>query len=100
LHEYRRVNPSTWIVKPIGKSNGSGIFLINNLSKLTKWIKKIKNIKANNPDNKKSYVILKYINNPLLIGGKKFDIRFYVLVTTFRPLKAYLLYMVFVDFIQ
>jgi tubulin polyglutamylase TTLL1 len=90
VNEYRRVNPSTWIVKPVGKSNGSGIFLINNLSKLTKWIEKIKNIKANNPDNKESYIISKYIDNPLLIGGNKFDLRFYVLVTTFRPLKAYL----------
>lgn len=90
VDEYRRADPSTWIVKPVGKSNGSGIFLINKLSKIAKWTKKIKNIKANNPNNKESYVISKYINNPLLIGGKKFDLRFYVLVTSFRPLKAYL----------
>lgn len=90
VDEYRRVGPSTWIVKPVGKSNGSGIFLINNLAKIAKWTKKIKNRKSTNPANKESYVISKYINNPLLIDGKKFDLRFYVLVTTFRPLKAYL----------
>ncbi|XP_050440530.1 polyglutamylase complex subunit TTLL1 [Adelges cooleyi] len=90
VEEYRKVGPSTWIMKPVGKSQGTGIFLINKLSKLKKWSREGKNNNFNTSSIKESYVISKYIDNPLLIGGKKFDLRLYVLVTSFRPLKAYL----------
>uniref|UniRef100_A0A2S2NY11 Polyglutamylase complex subunit TTLL1 n=1 Tax=Schizaphis graminum TaxID=13262 RepID=A0A2S2NY11_SCHGA len=90
VEEYRKVGPSTWIMKPVGKSQGTGIFLINKLSKLKKWSREAKNNNFNTSTIKESYVISKYIDNPLLIGGKKFDLRLYVLVTSFRPLKAYL----------
>lgn len=37
-----------------------------------------------------SVVPQRYISNPYLIGGKKFDLRLYVMVSTFMPLNAYL----------
>ncbi|XP_059486933.1 polyglutamylase complex subunit TTLL1 [Neocloeon triangulifer] len=89
VEEYRKSPLSTWIMKPCGKSQGAGIFLINRLSKLKKWSRESKT-PFNPAIAKESYVISRYIDNPLLIGGKKFDLRLYVLVTSFRPLKAYL----------
>ncbi|KAJ2946078.1 hypothetical protein O0L34_g4997 [Tuta absoluta] len=92
VEEYRKSPQSTWILKPCGKSQGAGIFLINKLSKLKKWTRETKPaaVFSSQLTSKDVYVISRYIDNPLLIGGKKFDLRLYVLVTSFRPLKAYL----------
>lgn len=98
VEEYRKNPQTTWIMKPCGKSQGAGIFLINKLSKLKKWSREARSNVFNPQIGKESYVISRYITNPLLIGGKKFDLRLYVLVTSFRPLKAYLFKLGFCRF--
>jgi tubulin polyglutamylase TTLL2 len=64
-----------WICKPSDMSRGRKIFLFQDISDL-------------NYDNQ--YVVQRYVHNPLLIAGYKFDLRIYVLVTSFHPLKVYL----------
>ena len=68
-----------WIVKPSGLSRGRGISCIDQLNDI------LSNIKTHNQT-----VIQKYIENPLVIKGRKFDIRQWVLVTNFNPLTVYL----------
>lgn len=65
---------------------GRGIFLINKLSQIKKWEKAAPTSKNAPPE---VYVVSRYIDNPLLIGGKKFDLRLYVLVLSYKPLKVY-----------
>lgn len=86
VEEFRRNPNAMWIMKPTSRSQGKGIFIINKLAQIKKWSTQSK--WAQMP-LKEAYVISRYIENPLLIGGKKFDLRLYVLVTSYRPLKAY-----------
>lgn len=68
-------------MKPTGSAQGKGIFLINRLSQIKKWSKDSKAPQRN-------YVVSKYLDAPLLIGGKKFDMRLYVLVSSLSLLRS------------
>ncbi len=79
------LSAQVWILKPNAKAQGVGIFIINKLSQLKKWAaSKLATLTSSN-----SYLASRYVENPLLVGGKKFDLRLYVLVTSYRPLKVY-----------
>ena len=68
--EFHRNPKITWIIKPAARSQGQGIFLFYKIYQL-------KNISDNknqlNLSLKENYVLLRYIDQPLLVGGKKFD---------------------------
>jgi tubulin polyglutamylase TTLL9 len=64
------------------KCQGKGIFIFSKISDINKW-----KGKENGVEN---YVCQKYILNPLLFGGRKFDMRIYALCTSYSPLTIYL----------
>nr|XP_018671635.1 tubulin polyglutamylase TTLL5 isoform X1 [Ciona intestinalis] len=65
----------SWIVKPIASSRGRGIYLINN---------------PNQVPLEDNIMVCKYVSNPLLIDGFKFDVRVYVAITSYDPLLIYM----------
>lgn len=65
-----------WIFKPAASSCGRGIKLFANNEKL--------------PKDKKGFLVSRYLDSPFLINGYKFDMRIYVLVTSFDPLTIYM----------
>ncbi|KAI8616579.1 hypothetical protein BC830DRAFT_192520 [Chytriomyces sp. MP71] len=87
VEEFKRFPNNVWIMKPTDKARGIGIFIINKLAQIKKWSREGK--MWSYATCKDSYVVSRYIDNPLLIGGKKFDLRLYVLVTNWRPIVAY-----------
>lgn len=62
-------------MKPANLSRGRGIYLIDDVSEVS-------------VDD--TSVISRYISNPLLINGHKFDLRLYVVVTSLEPLRIYI----------
>ncbi|OHT14137.1 hypothetical protein TRFO_03175 [Tritrichomonas foetus] len=90
--EFRDSN-DIWIAKPIAGSQGIGIKFIRDLEEAIdfreKSYDKYLNAKSTKEQLKNTYVVQKYISNPYLIDGRKFDIRFYVLTLSYKPLVVY-----------
>jgi tubulin polyglutamylase TTLL9 len=91
VEEFKKAG-GIWIMKPIGSAQGKGIFLFTRLSEVSDWKTDFKPKTHKDNDNKEveAYVCQRYLQYPLVIGGKKFDMRMYCLVTSFSPLKVYM----------
>ena len=63
-----------YILKPVAASCGRGIKVINKKTKISR---------------KDGYLASKYVSHPHLINGLKYDLRVYVLVSSYDPLRIY-----------
>lgn len=81
VEEFKKVG-GVWIMKPIGSAQGKGIFLFTRLSEISDWKTDYKSYKPGSvalkgadrtEDSKEveAYVVQRYLQYPLLIGGKK-----------------------------
>ncbi|XP_062324111.1 probable tubulin polyglutamylase TTLL2, partial [Osmerus eperlanus] len=64
-----------WICKPVDLSRGRGIYIFED----------VKDLVYNS-----SVIVQRYVSDPLLISGYKFDLRLYVCVKSFQPLTVYM----------
>ena len=69
-------NPALWICKPPRGSQGNGIILARDFKEI--------------PERISNTIVERYITNPLLVRGLKFDLRIYLLITSIDPIKLYL----------
>lgn len=84
-----------WICKPSASNQGKGIFLLRNQEEVAALQIKTQSVEDDPIYRKMPFrapqarVVQRYIQNPLLLDGKKFDVRSYLLIACAMP------YMVF-----
>ena len=65
-----------WIAKPAGLSRGRGIQVFSHLEEIEEYTR----------GKDHNWIVQKYIENPLIVNNRKFDLRIWVLVTDLNPL--------------
>lgn len=76
-----RQSSGYYIFKPKASSQGRGIFITDDVKG---WLE------TRRGDTDKKYVVSRYITDPLLVLGRKFDLRIYVLISSVNPLRVWL----------
>ncbi|KAK2885605.1 hypothetical protein Q8A67_016442 [Cirrhinus molitorella] len=86
---------SMWICKPTGLNQGRGIFLLRTPEDITAFRERLQNTMEQLSNRKSPFnlpqaqIVQQYIQKPLLLKGRKFDVRSYFLIACTSP------YMVF-----
>ncbi|XP_064156825.1 protein polyglycylase TTLL10 isoform X1 [Anguilla rostrata] len=85
-----------WICKPTGLNQGRGIFLLRTEEELRAFQAQLQSTEENQNRRRRpplrppqARIVQRYIQNPLLLKGRKFDVRSYFLIACTAP------YMVF-----
>ncbi|RXN11646.1 putative tubulin polyglutamylase TTLL9 isoform X1 [Labeo rohita] len=72
VEEFKRSPGSTWIMKPVARSQGKGIFLFRKLKDIIDWKKDGSRSEEQKDEAQvESYVAQRYIENPYLIAVQK-----------------------------
>ncbi|XP_032903686.1 protein polyglycylase TTLL10-like [Amblyraja radiata] len=80
-----------WISKPAESSQGKGIFLLKTHDDVKAFLKKLESVEenpyirmcfCNSPINR---IVQRYVDDPLLLEGRKFDVRSYFLIACTSP---------------
>ncbi|XP_015738279.1 inactive polyglycylase TTLL10 isoform X2 [Coturnix japonica] len=80
-----------WICKPSFSNQGRGIFLLKNPSAVTTLQAKFSKSEGDPPSKRvhckvpRTRIVQRYIDQPLLLEGKKFDVRSYLLIACTEP---------------
>ena len=77
-----------WILKPAGKSRGRGIGCVTSLDQARRHV--LAGSRGPFEQRRRAWVAQKYIERPLLIRGRKFDVRVWVFVTGVAPLRVWM----------
>uniref|UniRef100_A0A096MCE3 Tubulin tyrosine ligase like 10 n=1 Tax=Poecilia formosa TaxID=48698 RepID=A0A096MCE3_POEFO len=94
---FSRIAPQNnmWICKPTGLNRGKGIFLLKNQEDVAEFRLKLQKMEELQADRKtphrriQPHIVQRYIQKPLLLNDRKFDVRSYLLIASTAP------YMVF-----
>ena len=79
---------NVWIIKPADLSQGDGIRILNHFGELRRQYEK-----PETPDSGADtdrFIMQKYIRNPLLLEGRKSEMRIYWLIASLNPLLVFI----------
>ena len=83
-NDFKKNKKALWIVKPVNMSRGRGVHILKGEEEFKYLFKKFIGLTNSH------CLISRYIDKPHLINKKKYDLRIYVLVVSFSPLRIYI----------